>query len=114
MAQQLALHRRIRQSSRWLVVTCALAVLSGWGRSAAASSPDVHRWLTERALRGVCESRMMIPPTEEQLVKFYVWLGHALATSADETKADPDQQRFVDGVCHQQQATTHPLPPQVA
>lgn len=82
---------------RWV---CVLALWLGLAThvvsaTASAATPDVHRWLTEHALRDVCAPQLMVPPTKEQVYEFFLWLGGAMAGKADDKKEDPDSQRFL-------------------
>ncbi len=83
---------------RWLASLVALALLP-WPSVAQASTVAVHRWLTERALRQHVKLGELTPPTEDQLVAFYLWLGQTLASPSptpEQDQGDPErfQKRF--------------------
>lgn len=76
-------------------LTTSLAVLLSAG-PALAFSVDVHRWLTERALRGVVSVGPLMTPTEEQYMAFWLWFGKALASPSGSAELDgQDPKRFV-------------------
>jgi len=61
---------------------------------ALAWSPDVHRYLAEKALRPVVPAGMVLTPDDDKFVEFYLWVGRALAHKSDEKDrdgADPDR-----------------------
>ena len=66
------------------LIACALAPLHA--READAFSVNVHRFITERALRGKMPTGNMSGLPQDSLVKFWVWMGESL--SVDEMKAD--------------------------
>lgn len=66
-----------------------------WSASAFAFSVDVHRAVTERALRAVVQTGMTANPDEKLLVKFWMWFGHAMASSSDPTRDGMDPQDFI-------------------
>ncbi|MBI5607742.1 MAG: hypothetical protein HY902_02560, partial [Deltaproteobacteria bacterium] len=83
---------------RWLAGLLTLALLP-WPAVAQASTLSVHRWLTEKALRQQVKLGQLTPPTEDQLVAFYLWLGQTLASpspSPEQDQGDPErfQKRF--------------------
>jgi len=63
--------------------------------AAFAFSADVHRAVTERALRAVVQTGMTANPDEKLLVKFWIWFGQAMASSSDPTRDGMDPQDFI-------------------
>jgi hypothetical protein len=83
-----------RTSSRSLALAVLLTLVP---LHAHAFSEGVHRMLTERALRGVVSIGSLPNPSEPSLVKFWLWLGQALATNSQDFKLDGgDPERFRD------------------
>ena len=60
-----------------VAASLAAALVAG---PALAFSVDVHRWLTERALRGVVPIGALMTPTEDQYMGFWLWFGKAMAS----------------------------------
>lgn len=64
---------------------------------AHAFSEAVHKMLTERALRGIVPIGNLPNPSEPSLVKFWLWLGQALAQDSQDLQLDGgDPERFRD------------------
>lgn len=66
------------------------AALSLIAAPAQAFSPDVHRWLTEQALRGVVPIGPLMTPTEEQYMAWWLWFGRAMASPSASPELDGD------------------------
>lgn len=62
---------------------------------AFAFSADVHRAVTERALRAVVQTGMTANPDEKLLVKFWIWFGHTMASGSDSTSDGTDPKDFI-------------------
>ena len=79
----------------WLrrVFVSAVSVLALFPTLTYAFSVDVHRWLAERALRGVVQPGYIITPTEDQFVAFYIWLGKSMAMRSEDHQRDGDDPR---------------------
>ena len=84
----------------WLrLAVAALAVT--WAGTLSASpalafSVEVHKWLTERALRGVVAIGPLMIPSEEQYMGFWLWFGKAMASPSGSPELDgQDPKRFV-------------------
>jgi len=72
-----------------------LAIGVAWPAQVGAFSTDVHRWLAERALRGVVLAGPVQTPTTEDHIGFYLWLGNTLAARSDDAARDgKDAERF--------------------
>ncbi len=68
---------------------------------AYAWSPDVHRYLAEKALRPVVPPGMVLTPDDDQFVGFYLWVGQALAHRSEEKDRDgTDPDRFLKRYPH--------------
>lgn len=77
----------------------ALGLLSA--APALGWSPDVHRFLAEKALRPVVAAGMVLTPDDEKFVGFYLWVGQALAHRSDEKDRDGrDPDRFLQRYPH--------------
>lgn len=87
---------RLRRHRRVPVLLAALLATVLSSGPALAFSVDVHRWLTERALRGVVPIGPLMTPTEEQYMGFWLWFGKAMASPSASAELDgPDPKRFV-------------------
>jgi len=84
---------RIQQVSRRLACLALLATLAP--RPALGFSTDVHKALTERALRGVIQVGNLPVPTEGGLVGFWMWLGSAMASSNEPALDGGDPEKFL-------------------
>lgn len=85
-----------RSRSRRQLVGAVLAAASLIAAPAQGFSPDVHRWLTEQALRGVVPIGPLMTPTEEQYMQWWLWFGRAMASPSASAELDGDDpKRFV-------------------
>lgn len=91
----LASYRRHRRPVSLLLCVLVSIALGQAPRQALASSGPVHRWLTAKALRNHVPLGPLTPPTEDQLVQFYLWLGQQMAAPSPSPERDGnDPTRF--------------------
>lgn len=73
---------------------CLTAALASEPSKSHAFSVTVHRFVTERALRGTIKPGQMSGLPPESLLKFWVWVGEAMA-HAEPSDMDHDAERFI-------------------
>lgn len=82
----------LRRIGRVATLVAALSLISA---PVQAFSVDVHRWLTEQALRGVVPIGPLMTPTEEQYMQWWLWFGRAMASPSGSAELDgSDPKRF--------------------
>ncbi len=73
----------------------AIALLTLLPGQAFAFAEGAHKILTERGMRGIVQIGNLPNPSEPSIVKFWLWLGQALALSSEDFKHDAgDPERF--------------------